>query len=64
MSKFSLEKEEELEIKLPTFTGLYRKYWNFRKTFLFTLGVDHDKRWKALKEVGIPDHLTCLMRNL
>ena len=26
--------------------------------------VDHDKLWKALKEMGIPDHLTCLLRNL
>jgi len=26
--------------------------------------VDHDKLWKALREVGIPDHLTCLLRNL
>ena len=32
MSKLGLEKEEELEIKLPTFTGLYRKQGNFRKT--------------------------------
>ena len=28
------------------------------------LTVDHEKLWKALKEVGIPDHLTCLLRNL
>ena len=27
-------------------------------------GVDHNKLWKALKEMGIPDHLTCLLRNL
>ena len=26
--------------------------------------VDHNKRWKILKEMGIPDHLTCLLRNL
>ena len=26
--------------------------------------VDHDKPWKALREMGIPDHLTCLLRNL
>ena len=26
--------------------------------------VDHDKLWKILKEMGIPDHLTCLLRNL
>ena len=28
------------------------------------LTVDHNKLWKALKEMGIPDHLTCLLRNL
>ena len=26
--------------------------------------VDHNKRWKIIKEMGIPDHLTCLLRNL
>ena len=26
--------------------------------------MDHDKQWKALREMGIPDHLTCLLRNL
>ena len=26
--------------------------------------VDHNKLWKILKEMGIPDHLTCLLRNL
>ena len=26
--------------------------------------MDHYKLWKALKEIGIPDHLTCLLRNL
>ena len=26
--------------------------------------VDHNKLWKILKEIGIPDHLTCLLRNL
>ena len=26
--------------------------------------VDHNKMWKILKEIGIPDHLTCLLRNL
>ena len=28
------------------------------------LTVDHNKLWKILKEMGIPDHLTCLLRNL
>ena len=26
--------------------------------------MDHNKLWKVLKEIGIPDHLTCLLRNL
>ena len=26
--------------------------------------MDHNKSWKILKEIGIPDHLTCLLRNL
>ena len=26
--------------------------------------VDHNKLWKILKEIGVPDHLTCLLRNL
>ena len=26
--------------------------------------MDHNKLWKSLKEMGIPDHLTCLLRNL
>ena len=52
-----LEKEEDLEIKLTTFTGLYKKQGNFRKTFhLFhglcrSLCVDHDKLWKALRKM-------------
>ena len=44
---------------------------NFRKTSIFVsstmlklLTVDHDQLWKALREMGIPDHLTCLLRNL
>ena len=66
MSKLGLEKEEELEIKLLKFTGLYRKQGNFRKNIYLCFinyakafnSVDHDKLWKALREMGIPDHLT------
>ena len=70
MSKLGLEKEEELEIKLSTFTGLKRKQGNFRKRLsLFDLTkafdcVDHDKWWKVLREMGIPNHFTCLLKNL
>ena len=66
-----LEMEEDLEIKLTTFTGLYiEKARAFQKNIhLFhglcrSLCVDHDKLWKALRKMEIPDHLTCLLRNL
>ena len=61
-----LEKEEEPEIKLPTSVGSQKKKENARKTStLLTFDcVDRNKLWKILKEMGIPDHLTCLLRNL
>ena len=70
MSKLGLEKEKELEIKLPTFTGLYQE--NFRKNIYLCFidyskifdCVNHEKLWKAVREMGISDHLTCLLRNL
>ena len=71
MFKLDLEKAEELEIKLLTSIGLSKKQESFRKTStsaLLTmknpLTVYHNKVWKILKEMGIPDHLTCFMRNL
>ena len=69
MFKLDLEKAEEPEIKLPTSTGSLKKQENFRKTSaslttLKPLTVDHNNLWKILKEMGIPDHLTCLLRNL
>ena len=70
MFKLVLEKAEELEIKLPTSDGSLKKQESFRKTFCFIDYakafdyVDHNKLWKILKEMGIPDHLTCLLRNL
>ena len=70
MSKLGLGKEEEQEIKLPTLTGLWRK-WKFQKNTCLCLDcakafdyVDHDKLWKALREMEIPGHFTCLLRNL
>ena len=67
----SLEKAEEPEIKLPTSVGSYKKHKNSRDTCFFFIdydkafeGVDHNKLWKILKETGIPDHLTYLLRNL
>ena len=70
MFKLVLEKAEELEIKLPTSDGSSKKQESFRKTFcLIDYAkafdcVDHNKLWEILKEMGIPDHLTWLLRNL
>ena len=72
MFKLDLEKAEELEIKLPTSTGSSKKQESSRKNIYFCFidyakafdCVDQNKLWKILKETGIPDHLTCLLRNL
>ena len=71
MFKLDLEKAEEPDIKLPTSTGSSKKQ-EFQKNIYFCFidyakafdCVDHTKLWKILKEMGIPDHLTCLLRNL
>ena len=70
--KLDLEKAEESEIKSPTSFGSSKKQKSSRKTSINALlttpksltGVDHNKLWKILQEMGIPDHLTCLLRNL
>ena len=67
MFKIVLEKAEEPEIKLPTSVGSLKKQDNSRKTStsaLVTRLRHHNKLWEILKEMGIPDHLTCLLRNL
>ena len=72
MFKLVLEKAEEQEIKLPTSTGSWKKQESSRKTSISALidyakafdCVDHNKLWKILQEMAIPDHLTCLLRNL
>ena len=72
MFKLDLERPEEPEIKLPTSIGSSKKQENTRKNIYFCFidyakafdCVDHNKLWKILKELGIPDHLTCLLRNL
>ena len=69
MFKLVLEKAEEPEIKLPTSAGLSKKqefqknicFIDYAKTFDC---VDCNKLWNILKEMEIPDHLTCLLRNL
>ena len=71
MFKLVLGKAEELEIKLPTSAGSWKKQ-EFQKNIYFCFldyakafdSVDPNKLWKILKEMGIPDHLTCLLRNL
>ena len=71
MFKLVLEKAEEPEIKLPTSSGSWKKQ-EFQKNIYFCFidyakafdCVDHNKLWKILKEMGIPDHLACLLRNL
>ena len=72
MFKLDLEKAKEQETKLPTSTGIiktarvsqkniYICFIDYAKAFDC---VNHNKLWKILKEMGIPDHLTCLLRNL
>ena len=76
MFKLVLEKAEEPEIKLPTSAAsskqqefqkkkkkpnIYFCFMDYAKAFDC---VDHNKLWKILKEMGIPDHLSCLLRNL
>ena len=71
MFKLDLEKVEEPEIRLPTSAGsliarefqknIYFCFIDCAKAFDY---VDHNKLWKILKEMGIPDHLSCLLRNL
>ena len=70
MFKMVLEKAEEPEIKLPTSAGSWKKE-EFQKNIYFCFidyakafdCVDHNKLWKILKEMEIPNHLTCLLRN-
>src|SRR5574340_676034 len=71
--KLDLENGEEPGIKLPTFVGSSKKQENSRKTSTSTVltmyakafaCVDHNKLWKILRDMGIPEHLTCLLRNL
>ena len=71
MFKLVLEKTEESDTKLPTSAGSWKKQ-EFQKNIYFCFidyakaydCGDHNKLWKILKEMGIPDHLTCLLRNL
>ena len=71
MFKLDLEKAEEPEIKLPASVGSWKKQESSRKTStsaLLTmpkpLTMWITTNWKILQEMGMPDHLTCLLRNL
>ena len=75
MFKLVLEKSEEPKIKLPTSNGSLKKQESSRKASISVLltmpkpltinnKLDHNKLWEILKAMEIPDHLTCLLRNL
>ena len=72
MFKLDFKKAEEWEIKFPASSGSSKKQERSRKKLYFCFTdyakvfdcVDHNKLWKILKEMGIPDHLTCLLRHL
>ena len=70
MFKLDLEKAEEPEIKLPTSAGSSEKQDSSRKSTSALLTMPKPLtmwitiNWKILQEMGIPDHLTCLLRNL
>ena len=71
MFKLDLEKADEPEMKLPTSVGSSKKQESSRKISIYALltmakplTMWITTNWKILKEMGIPDHLTCLLRNL
>ena len=72
MFKMVLEKAEEPEINLPTSSGSLNNQESSRKNIYFFFidyakdfdCVDHNKVWKILKGMGIPDHLIYFLRNL
>ena len=72
MFKLHLEKAEDPKMKLPTSIGSLKKQESSKKNIYFCFiehakafdCVDHKKLWKILTEMGIPDHLTCFLRNL
>ena len=70
MFKPDLGKAEELEIKLPRSIGSSKKQESSRKTSTSALVTmpkslcGSQQQWKILQEMGLPDHLTCLLRNL
>ena len=72
MFKLDFKKAEESEIKLPVSVGSSKKKRKFQKNIYFCFidytkafdCGDHNKLWKTVKDMRIPDHLICLLRNL
>ena len=72
MFKLDLEKAEDLRDQIANIYWIIKKAREFQKNTYFCYidytkafdYVDHDKLWKILKEMGLPDHLNCLLRNL
>ena len=72
MFKLDLEKAEEPEIQIANICWISEKAREFQKNIYFCFidhskasnCVDHKELWKIIQEMGIPDHLTCLLRNL
>ena len=69
--KLVLEKAQEPEIILPICAGSSKRQEFQKNTYFCFIDyakafdcVDHNKLWKILKEMGLSDHLTCLLRNL
>ena len=72
MFKLNLEKAEEARDQIASICWIIEKAREFQKNIYFPFidyakafkCVDHNKPWKIHKEMGIPDHLTCLLENL
>ena len=72
MFKLALEKAEEPRDQIANICWIIEKAREFQKNIYFCFidyvrafdCEDHNKLWKSLQEMGIPDHLTCLLRNL
>ena len=72
MFKLDLEKTEEVRDQIVNICWIIEKAREFQKNIYFCFVdyakafdcVDHNIMWKILQEMGIPDHLTCLLRNL
>ena len=72
MFKLVLEKAEEPEDQIANIHWIMEKAREFQKNIYFCFidyakafdCVDPNKLWKILRDIGIPDHLTCILRNL